>query len=479
MRVGFSFRFAVIVTWVVSLSLNSSGIAAETPLAIKAVTPEVQTAEWAVRWWMPRHEQKLADLEHQETVDLLFIGDSITHGFENAGKRIWEERYAPRNAFNIGFSGDRTENVLWRLQHGAVKGISPKLAVVMIGTNNTGHRQDSPEETAAGIRAIVDELGKQLPDTKLLLLAIFPRDATPHGKLRKINAEINELIAKISDGERVFFLNINEDFLTDTGVLEKSIMPDLLHPNEKGYEIWAKAMEPTIERLMSASSAKPNAGQQLAVSDQLTTRLQQDYLLYLPENYDDGRNYPLMLFLHGAGERGDGSADAMELVKVHGPPKLIAAGRHFPFIVASPQCKTDSWWNAVELSILVDHLESNLNVDKDRIYVTGLSMGGFGTWALAMHQPERFAAIAPICGGGNALAARYMKPITSAVWAFHGAKDSVVPLSASKGMVDVLKQQKHANVQLTVYPNAEHDSWSETYDNDELYTWLLRHKLGT
>ena len=131
--------------------------------APKAVTPEVQTAAWAVKWWQPRHDQKIADLKKMEKVDLLMVGDSITHGWEGRGKKVWDDFYAKRNAFNIGFSGDRTENVLWRLQHDAVKGIAPKLAVIMIGTNNTGHRQDPAEETAAGIKAIIVELQKQLP----------------------------------------------------------------------------------------------------------------------------------------------------------------------------------------------------------------------------------------------------------------------------------------------------------------------------
>lgn len=219
-------------------------------VAFKAVTPEVQTAAWAVKWWQPRHDQKLADLKKMEKVDLLMIGDSITHGWEGRGKKVWDEYYAKRNAFNIGFSGDRTENVLWRLQHGAIKGISPKLAVIMIGTNNTGHRQDPAEETAAGIKAIIAELQKQLPKTKVLLLAVFPRGAKPDDPLRQLNAGINEIIAGYADDKRVFFLNINAEFLEDDGTLPKSVMPDLLHPHEAGYGTWAKAMEPTVARLL-------------------------------------------------------------------------------------------------------------------------------------------------------------------------------------------------------------------------------------
>ncbi|MFT5525555.1 MAG: lysophospholipase L1-like esterase, partial [Pirellulaceae bacterium] len=129
-------------------------------------------------------------------------------------------------------------------------GISPKAAVIMIGTNNTGHRQDPPEQTAAGIKAIIADLRKRLPETKLLLLAVFPRDATKEGKLRQINDGINELISKYGDDKHVFFLNINDTFLDDDGNLPKEVMPDLLHPRQKGYAMWAEAIEPTLKKLL-------------------------------------------------------------------------------------------------------------------------------------------------------------------------------------------------------------------------------------
>jgi len=216
----------------------------------EAVVPRYQHARWAQRWWMPRHEKKLAELKKQGEVDLLMIGDSITHGWEGKGRATWEKFYAKRKAFNIGFSGDRTENVLWRLAHGAVDGISPKLAVLMIGTNNTGHRQDPADVTAAGVRRIVEDLGTRLPKTKVLVLAIFPRGAKADDKLRQLNRAINERLAKLADGKRVFFLDINAKFLDENGGLPKGIMPDLLHPNEKGYGIWAEAMEGTVRKLL-------------------------------------------------------------------------------------------------------------------------------------------------------------------------------------------------------------------------------------
>ncbi len=216
-----------------------------------SVVPAVQTAKWAVKWWMPRHKEKLAEKEKMERVDLVFIGDSITHGWESGkGTALWDEYYKMRNALNLGFSGDRTEHVLWRLQHGAVDGISPTLAVVMIGTNNAGHRRENPKDTALGVAAIVDDLKKRLPKTKILLLAIFPRGKDDGDALRKLNQKTNELIRKCAADERVTFLDINEKFLDEKRVLQKSIMPDRLHPNAEGYRIWAAAMEPAIVKLM-------------------------------------------------------------------------------------------------------------------------------------------------------------------------------------------------------------------------------------
>lgn len=195
------------------------------------------------------------------------------------------------------------------------------------------------------------------------------------------------------------------------------------------------------------------------------------YLLYLPEHYESQDRWPLMLFLHGAGERGDN----VEKVKIHGPPKLIAQGKHFPFVVVSPQCPDGQWWDIEMLGALLDRIERDCKVDPDRIYVTGLSMGGFGTWALACAQPDRFAAIAPICGGGEPKLARQITHLPT--WVFHGDADSTVPVDRSKEMVEALKTAG-GNVKLTVYPGVGHDSWTRTYDNPALYEWFLSHRRG-
>ncbi len=194
------------------------------------------------------------------------------------------------------------------------------------------------------------------------------------------------------------------------------------------------------------------------------------YLLFLPKNYGHGRKkWPLILFLHGAGERGTD----INLVKVHGIPRIVESQPDFPFIAVSPQCPLDEWWSVSMLDALLDEIVDQYRVDEDHIYVTGLSMGGYGTWNLALAYPERFAAIAPICGGGKPALASKIRHLP--IWVFHGGKDDVVPLAESQAMVDALKSYG-SDVKLTVYPDAGHDSWTETYNNPELYKWLLSHK---
>jgi predicted peptidase len=196
-----------------------------------------------------------------------------------------------------------------------------------------------------------------------------------------------------------------------------------------------------------------------------------NYLLYLPADYaDSDKEFPLVLFLHGAGERGND----LEKVKVHGLPRLVNEGKNFPFIVVSPQCPDLMLWNTDVLSSLLDEIEANYKVDKNRIYVTGLSMGGHGTWSLALAQPDRFAAIAPVCGWADTTKANTISHLP--IWVFHGAKDAVVPVKTSEDMVAALKNFG-SDVKFTIYPEANHDSWTETYNNEELYKWLLEQSL--
>ncbi len=207
------------------------------------------------RWhgprWMERHESMNARVK-EGNVDLLMIGDSITHWWETAGRKVWDKYYGDRNAVNLGISGDRTQHVLWRLDNGNIEGISPKLAVLMIGTNN--HMIGTPEKTAEDIEAIVRVLRTKLPEMKVLVLAIFPRGSNDTDGARQVNMKVNKLIAKLADGRMVHFLNINDAFLTSDRRITDDIMPDRTHPSEKGYAIWAKAMEPLVAKLMGEKS---------------------------------------------------------------------------------------------------------------------------------------------------------------------------------------------------------------------------------
>ncbi|MEP7141776.1 MAG: PHB depolymerase family esterase [Ferruginibacter sp.] len=195
------------------------------------------------------------------------------------------------------------------------------------------------------------------------------------------------------------------------------------------------------------------------------------YLLYLPEGYDTDttRRWPLMIFLHGSGESGSD----LEKVKAHGPPKLISAGKKFPFIVVSPQAPPSFGWETENLFHLLTSIKKAYRVDNERVYLTGLSMGGFGTWALAMKYPQEFAAIIPICGGGDSTDAWKLRHIP--IWCFHGALDNVVPLARDQVMVTAAERY-NPSVKFTIYPDANHNSWERTYNNDSVYEWLLAQK---
>jgi predicted peptidase len=217
------------------------------------------------------------------------------------------------------------------------------------------------------------------------------------------------------------------------------------------------------------------------------------YQLFVPSKYKaKGEKWPLLLFLHGLGECSD---DDLSKVKIHGPAKIVESRPDFPFVVVSPQCpppvpwapgkpfpKTSqeiielvqNAWNVDQLIQLVDHVRDNLNIDTDRVYVTGLSMGGYGTWRLVAKYPDRFAAAVPICGGGNPATMAESLSKTP-IWAFHGAKDPTVPLAESERMVQAV-QRAGGDVKLTVYPEVGHLSWVPTYENQEVYNWLLAHR---
>lgn len=237
----------------------------------------------------------------------------------------------------------------------------------------------------------------------------------------------------------------------------------------------------TLLAVMGCATVTPDSttppgepGRQVArsIDTRVVREFSGEYLIYLPADYDSSREWPLLLFLHGAGERGED----VSRVAFHGPPKLIReATMNLPFIVVSPLVPEDRIWSVRFLDALLDEVSRTHSVDEDRIYVTGLSMGGYGTWELAMEFPHRFAAIVPISGGGTMPGACTLRHLP--VWAFHGAQDQVVPVSHTEEFVERLRGCD-GHIRYTRYEDAGHDAWTRTYANPALYEWLLSHRRG-
>ncbi|MFT5468481.1 MAG: lysophospholipase L1-like esterase [Verrucomicrobiales bacterium] len=209
-----------------------------------------------------KHES-FNEISKKGEAPLVFLGDSITAGWSGRGKAVWDKNWAPLKAANFGIGGDRTEHILWRLQNGNYDGLKPKLTVLMIGTNNTGHQgramaehggaiyNSTAEQTAEGVTEIVKLLQEKQPQMKILILAIFPRGATAKDEKRMQNEATNKLIAKLADDKAVFYLDVNQAFLKPDGTMSKEIMPDLLHPNAAGYQIWTDAIKERVTELMA------------------------------------------------------------------------------------------------------------------------------------------------------------------------------------------------------------------------------------
>jgi lysophospholipase L1-like esterase len=229
--------------WGWMLAIMGIGVTAWADTTNTAIIPTPRDAKW-----MARHEGFLAEAK-QIDPDIVFLGDSITDGWRTTGKSIWEERITPLNAANFGIDGDRTQHVLWRIDHGEFDKVKPKVIVLMIGTNNTPKGRNSVPETIEGVSEVVHRLRTKLPRTKILLLGIFPRGQKGE-PVRDQLKEINQAISKLDDGKSVKYLDIGNKFLQEDGTLPTDIMPDLLHPNQKGYEIWAGAIEGTLKGML-------------------------------------------------------------------------------------------------------------------------------------------------------------------------------------------------------------------------------------
>jgi predicted peptidase len=203
-----------------------------------------------------------------------------------------------------------------------------------------------------------------------------------------------------------------------------------------------------------------------------TVSVEMRFIVALPEGYDGDskQKWPVVLFLHGAGERGTD----LNKIRVHGPLKEIAKGRKLPFIFIAPQCPESEVWDPAALDALLDAAEKKYRIDKQREYVTGLSMGGYGTWAMVAAQPSRFAAAAPICGGGGAAWIAASRLATTPIWTTHGDADPAVPIAEDQRIVDAVKRAG-GNVRFDIIPGAGHDVWTNVYAGQEIYDWFLSH----
>jgi lysophospholipase L1-like esterase len=218
-----------------------------------ATAPAKRTVEYpwmSVARWDQMHDGFLKRAKEGK-IDVLFLGDSITEGWAGAGRAAWEKNYTPLNAANFGIGGDMTQQVLWRITEGKeLEGISPKVVVMMIGTNNFGLGGHKPDDVVKGIQVLLETIQKKLPQTKILLLGIFPRDAKPDTGMRKNIAAVNEQISKWDNGKNLRYLDIGPKFLQPDGTLTKEIMPDFLHLSPKGYEIWAESIQALLTELL-------------------------------------------------------------------------------------------------------------------------------------------------------------------------------------------------------------------------------------
>lgn len=237
-------------TSVMLVALSGAGFAAENSAAVPAV--EGSPADHGHLNYTKERFKTYMEARGKVTqpITVIFDGDSITDGWQGGGRKIWDKTFASRGAFDFGISGDKTQHVLWRLSQGQVEGLDPKLVLIMIGTNNLG--SNTPEEIAEGVQAIVAEYQKRLPNAVIVVQGIFPRGQSPADPARAKIKKINEMIAKLGDGKKVVYVDFGDKFLAADGTLPAEVMPDFLHPSEKGYEIWAEAITPVVDKYCPA-----------------------------------------------------------------------------------------------------------------------------------------------------------------------------------------------------------------------------------
>ena len=396
---------------------------------------------------------------------VLFVGSSSI--------RMWPTRtqFPALPIINRGFGGSHIADV----NHYAdriVLPYAPRVIVFYAGDNDVADGK-TPQQVFDDYQAFVEIAHDKLPHTRIIFVSIKP--SLSRWTLWPQMRDANDLIRRFSQNDAsLLYADVAGPMLDDAGLPRKELFfDDGLHLNDEGYQVWTRILSAVLDEALGRSTAGATEPRlhSCQVTRAVTKTVSVRYLLYLPPDYqqDAARRWPLLLFLHGAGERGDD----LDKVKIHGPPRYIAEGKDYPFVIVAPQCPAEQWWDIDAVLGLLDHVTETLRIDPGRVYLTGLSMGGFGTWQAAARSPERFAAIVPICGGGRVADALRLKAVP--IWAFHGGQDTLVPPERSREMVAAVNEAG-GSAKLTVYPDAGHDSWTETYENPELYEWLLSHE---
>lgn len=417
----------------------------------------------AARWESAIAEFETWDAKNSVPADaVLFVGSSSI--------RLWKtnEDFPDRPIINRGFGGAHISDVNYFADR-IVLPYAPKVIVFYAGDNDIADRK-TPQRVFDDYRAFVGLVHDKLPQTRIVFLPIKP--SPKRWELWAPMREANSLIREHSQGDaRLFYADVATPMLAADGTPRQELfVEDGLHLNGEGYRLWTQVVAPVLGAALAGAGSAGGPPRQHArqATRVIAKTVKINYLLYLPPEYRDDaeKRWPLLLFLHGAGERGDD----LEKVKAHGPARYVSEGRDYPFVIVSPQCPADEWWDPDVVLSLLTLITETLRIDPDRVYLTGLSMGGYATWNTAARQPERFAAIVPICGGGRVSEAHRLKDLP--IWAFHGGRDPVVDPERSREMVDAVNQAG-GSAKLTVYPDAGHDSWTQTYENPELYTWLL------
>ena len=437
--------------------------------AAHAANPDPERFAKAINWFAAMDQKSATPRD-----PVLFVGSSSIVQWDTA------TAFDGLPVVNRGFGGAHISDVLYYFDR-VVKPYEPQAIVFYCGGNDIADGK-SPDQVLHDFAAFRQRVNASFQGCPVIFLSLKPSPARweQWSRLKAVNARIKELAVTTP---MLIYAETASVLLGANGKPDAALFQeDGLHLNSAGYAKWQAVLTPLLANYVNAAektesrSTRPPApaakrDERVRIGRMTEYNVDLRFLSYVPPGYklDSDQRWPLVLFLHGSGERGTN----IEKLALHGPPKLIKAGKQFPFIMIAPQCPGGRWFRVAELVALLDHVEAQYLVDPDRIYVTGLSMGGFGTFQLAAAIPHRLAAVAPICGGGAVQTASLFKNLP--VWAFHGDADTAVPMQRSKEMVDAINAAG-GHAKLTIYPGVGHDSWTRTYADPKFWEWLLKQK---